>query len=421
MTTTTKTNAMSTGKSAHKRQKIADGAVKKNAFDVMLESAKICWPSSPMPSFSIIQIVAENGWFPWNDNEEIRQCPDYSNLRLVCHAVKNFMDEPKCGGPDFNVIAAFLDSKHGFNDNKGLCAQCYFHDGDGCDTCTGFYESARCRCKDQHRYVEAFGRLDPRLNPEISFPQINLRQKSKFLVRSLTEIVDNFHHEYYSKWMGNLFTCWAWGGILSMEPNLTMIDPDVEYFRHHLFMNEFKEYNEPFYNFIHHLLFTGWAENASHSCPGAWSPYHCQFLQDNNSDGGRDRHENKLDKMMECFIRLHKSNDAESIPKNAGMWEPRYTLSQIQYIPETIRRCVMNSIDHKAQRLLGRPIADAIDLYRLVRLTFEHSGEELSQIHWQPCFGMAEEEYVPLRDFSGYNPQHERKNIDGTGLLWEKE
>jgi hypothetical protein len=33
---------------------------------------------------------------------------------------------------------------------------------------------------------------------------------------------------------------------------------------------------------------------------------------------------------------------------------------------------------------------------------------------------MEEEEYEPLDDFSGYNPQHSRSNIDGTGLLWTK-
>jgi hypothetical protein len=80
----------------------------------------------------------------------------------------------------------------------------------------------------------------------------------------------------------------------------------------------------------------------------------------------------------------------------------------------------MNSIDHKTQTLLGMPIADAI-VYRLVRLTFEGSIEELVQIQWQPCFGMAEDDFFPLNDISGYKPQHERKNIDGTGLVWGKE
>jgi hypothetical protein len=78
-------------------------------------------------------------------------------------------------------------------------------------------------------------------------------------------------------------------------------------------------------------------------------------------------------------------------------------------------------VDEKAITLLGEPIADAIDLYRLVKFTHQLRKEELSQIEWMPCFGMDEEEYEPLDDFSGYNPQHSRQNIDGTGLLWTKE
>ena len=113
---------------------------------------------------------------------------------------------------------------------------------------------------------------------------------------------------------------------------------------------------------------------------------------------------------------LHKSNEPKNIPP--GVSYPDYSLSQLQYIPETIHRCIVNCVDHRAVSLLGKAHADSIDLYRLVRETYEAREEDLSQIQWMPCFGVAEDEFVPLDDVQGYNPQHERKNIDATGLLW---
>ena len=56
-----------------------------------------------------------------------------------------------------------------------------------------------------------------------------------------------------------------------------------------------------------------------------------------------------------------------------------------------------------------------------MRQTYELRKEVLSEIQWQPCFGIAEKDFVPPDDFSGYNPQHERSNIDRTGLLWTTE
>lgn len=121
-------------------------------------------------------------------------------------------------------------------------------------------------------------------------------------------------------------------------------------------------------------------------------------------------------------MHLHKCNEPESISKDANAWDQRYTFSQIQYIPETIRRYVENCVDCKAIALLGGPIANTIDLYRLVRVTCENCKEEdLSQIAWMLCFGMKEEDYVPLENFSGYYPEHERNNIDGIYLLWAPE
>ena len=78
----------------------------------------------------------------------------------------------------------------------------------------------------------------------------------------------------------------------------------------------------------------------------------------------------------------------------------------------------MNTVDQKAEALLGKCIADSIDLYRLVRETYDEREEALSQIQWMPCLGGVREDFVPLDDFQGYNPQNERENIDCTGLQW---
>ena len=82
---------------------------KKNAFEIMFESSKLCWPPGPLPfaTTSILEIVSENGWFPWYDDNEVRQNPDYSSLRLVTKEMKALMDTPKCGGPDFEAMLIF--------------------------------------------------------------------------------------------------------------------------------------------------------------------------------------------------------------------------------------------------------------------------------------------------------------------------
>ena len=82
----------SSGTSPNKRQRkdTVTTAKKKNAFDIMLDSSKLCWPSGDAPShMPILQMVAENGWFPWNTDESCIQNPDYSNLRLVSKDMKN--------------------------------------------------------------------------------------------------------------------------------------------------------------------------------------------------------------------------------------------------------------------------------------------------------------------------------------------
>ena len=120
-----------------------------------------------------------------------------------------------------------------------------------------------------------------------------------------------------------------------------------------------------------------------------------------------------------CFIGLHKYDEVKTNPQlNVPFLTPDYSVSQIQHIPETLRRCVMNTVDQKAEALLGKCIADSIDLYRLVRETYDEREEALSQIQWMSCLGGVREEFVPLDDFQGYNPQNERENIDCTGLQW---
>ena len=78
----------------------------------------------------------------------------------------------------------------------------------------------------------------------------------------------------------------------------------------------------------------------------------------------------------------------------------------------------MNTVDQKAEALLGKSIAESIDLYRLVRETYDEREDVLSRIQWMPCLGGVREDFVPLDDFQGYNPQHESQNIDWTGLRW---
>ena len=108
---------------------------KKNAFEIMVESAKFCW--GPMPfstTMLIFEIVAGSGWFSWQDDEDGCQSEDYSNLRLISRDVKTLVDSPACGGPDFEVIADFLDMKNGFDfvdDNEGFCDHCFSNQGEG--------------------------------------------------------------------------------------------------------------------------------------------------------------------------------------------------------------------------------------------------------------------------------------------------
>lgn len=118
-------------------------------------------------------------------------------------------------------------------------------------------------------------------------------------------------------------------------------DPSMNYSDRDVFTNDFVKHNLPFYNFIHHLLFAGWADNDCYTSPGSGSPFRGQLLGEgkdyNDWNGG---HRDFFGEMYECFMCLHKSDEEKSVPPQSmlvGEWErPQYTLSQIQYIPETI-------------------------------------------------------------------------------------
>lgn len=361
----------------------------------------------------IIQMVAENGWFPYQCNE-VRQNPDYSNLRLVSKKVKGFMDEPKCGGPDFDVIVDFLNSRNGFNDMNGACEHCLFEGGEGCDACDGS-SPFECKCKKEHRHRESVRELDPRLNPNVQFTTLNSREKSMYLLNFLREVDLNWHGHYYVS-LAEMF-----GGddteLSAVGPDLVIIPPKIFPHEDDVFLNEFKDYNEPFYNFIMNLLLIGWTFPDTLSSLGSGcSPQRHFLVRDCKYNMGGS--EPMMRQIIESFISLHKSDEPKLVPVGGSEDKPRYALSQIQHLPELIRRCLRNSVDYEARALLGTRIADSIDFFQCARYTYFRHSDELKEIKWQPSFGMAEEEYVPLTDFSGFNPQHYLDNVDYTALLW---
>ena len=106
-------------------------------------------------------------------------------------------------------------------------------------------------------------------------------------------------------------------------------------------------------------MFTEWADDDCFSN----SPYREQLLGDGRdyNDWNRE-HQEQFHEMFECFMCFHKSDEVKCVPPRpipADFWnELKYTVSQIQYIPETIRRRVANCVDHKGESLLGKLIAD---------------------------------------------------------------
>ena len=174
------------------------------------------------------------------------------------------------------------------------------------------------------------------------------------------------------------------------------------------------------YNFVHYLLFTGWAEVDWFGPPGSVSPFRGAFLGDgmdyNDWNGG---HREWFEEAMESFLRLHQPTDAENLPAGDRGHEngPWCTVEQFQYIPKSIQRCIIRTTDFRAARMLGKPLADGIDLFRPLRETYRRQKELLGKVNWMPCLGMREEEFVPLHNFRGYTPTAGIGSIRGT-TLW---
>ncbi|KAL9190514.1 hypothetical protein ACHAXT_000220 [Thalassiosira profunda] len=466
-----------------KRQKTATakGTCTKNkndAFAIMRQSARVCWPSRRhLPSsLPILEIVAANGWVPWQDQKEARQNPDHSKLRLVSRHIKDLMDRPSSGAPDFEAIVSFLNERNRFNSVKhvGFCDHCFSNEGEGCDACDSDYTG--CRCTNDHRYGSVLMKLDPRLNPSVNFEALSSRRRAALLLQFVRKVTANFHESYHREWgefqeqlkelvakggdivegavcrmaaalgwdqdeiqeiegraqalvanggdVGDLLSGMAKSmGLGKDNPDLTMIDPRMSYPSSDDFMAELQDLNEPVYKFMHHLLFTGWAAMDWFGQPGSVSPFRGAFLGDERYDiGWNGGHQDSFHEAMECFLRLHKSNETDPMPAGQGARDsgPRCTVEQFLYVPKTIQQCVKNTRDHQMVKLLGAPLADIIDLFRLVRETYKVRKKELGRVNWMPCLGMSEADFVPLRNFQGYNPETEdgRRNIRGTTLMW---
>ena len=79
-------------------------------------------------------------------------------------------------------------------------------------------------------------------------------------------------------------------------------DPSMNYSDRDVFTNDFVKHNLPFYNFIHHLLFGGWADNDCYTSPGSGSPFRGQLLgegKDKRSSTAVYRHaKDRISKMQ---------------------------------------------------------------------------------------------------------------------------
>jgi hypothetical protein len=411
---------MEASSSGNKKQRLGGDTNEKmiecdsSKFDVSNDEAA----ASPFIYGSVVLgTIAENGWFNWFDGESRGQNTAYSNLRLVSHGIKKIVDKPMHGGPDFYDIANLLSKRNGFNRIGGFCDHCFrscYDEEDGwlsgnikteCNTCkrNGWDNNyLHCNCYESHRYGDVLMKLDPRVNPDIEFYALPIREKATLLLKFLRTVASNFHKEHYEQWEKVVL---PEGTQKSAEPDLTQIEIWPGY---DTLEKEMKEYNTPVYNFIHHLLFTGWAEGDCYRSPGTYSPFRGRLIgcdRDYNTwvDTPID-HGDEFGDMKECFISLHKSDEELTVPVSDDRW-PEYTLSTIQYIPETIRRCMTNTIDHQAESLLGKAIADSIDIYRLVRQTYEAQKDKLSVIQWMPCLGVPREDFIPRSTFEGYNPR----------------
>jgi len=299
----------------------------------------------------VLEIVASNGWFPWYDNLDPRQNVDYSHLRLTSRHLKDVLDQPSHGGPDFSIIVRVLDKRNGFNKKAEYG-----------------YEA---RCKHDPRIKPRFNSLPPRI------------QAMKLLS--------------FQRWVVSNFITQHLGG----QEDITLADPGMAYGGEPL-MEQLKQYNEPIYNFMHHLLFFAWAEIDLSNYPGEMSPYYSHFLGEAGGASFDYEHRETFCEDTMDFLDTHKVSDEEKKTIDLFLMTS-YAPSQIQYIPETIRRSVMNRVDKEAVAVLGKGIANSIDLDRPVKETYQAKMSQLEQINWMPCLG-EKAAFQPLRDFSGYNP-----------------
>ena len=352
-------------------------------------------------------MAASNGWFPWHADND-----DHITLRLVSKGVKQLVDQPWNGGADFEKIWDLLDNRNRFDliADYGYCAHCRETDEDApeeqhCETCAGRGEYENCCCKKDHRWESVVRMLDPRLN-KVTFQAMPLRERVQKLFRFHRWCVSNFLKK--KEFNGS-------------NADLTEIDSMM--WEYHLpggLCFEMKQYNKKTYTFMHNLLFIGWAHKGlslSAMPPGTDDPYR-PYLLGQEDDYWHGWHRETFAEIYKCFIECQRPAPGEN-PLEPDEWEDRQghglKLSQIQYIPETIRRCVENSWDTEAVSLLGNKLASSIDLYRPARATlrkYEGTGE--LDIKWMPGLGMPKEAYTQLSSYKGYNPQSD--HILCTGL-----
>jgi len=382
-----------------------------------MKPAKKRLKTTDVSPLSIFDIVAENGWCIWHSTVS-----DHSKLRLVSRKMKMVVDQPHRGGPDFPAIVQLLNDRNRFDLDEGHCDHCHVNQDkwnsgmsfcsstgrweevppqvpvdEQCRTCAaskGDYQ-LDCTCKERHRYGPVVLDKDPRLSSDQPFDDLSPREQAGRLLKFHRWCVSNFLTQEYGE-----------------EQDLTLAETKMLYGGMRL-MGELDQYNHRLCNFIHHLLFIGWAHkdlSLSACAPGTFSPYRECFLGGESApwDGG---HRDTFTDITECFLGIHTPKKYEQAFISPFSRET-YSVSQIQYLPETIRRCVENTVDNEAVDLLGERIAASIDIYRLVRETYDNDEEDLlKSVDWMPCFG--EDDFQ--HEKSDYNPR--ATHIDCTGLL----
>lgn len=290
------------------------------------------------------------------------------------------MDAPSHGGPDFEAIVNLLDSRNCFNGTEGFCDLHQL--------------TSECKCKKLRRHGLACTKFDPRLNQEENFHGLSYCEQAKRLLNFQRWCVSNFLVEYYG------------GGLLCRDKcvDADLSQKDVSQYIPVLHRGEFfvqlRKYNQPMFNFLCHLVCINLAKmdldkscdhNIYNKTPGTWSPFRDRFLWGVHSNTWNDDHRGKFrDGVLGCLGAPEPSLNVGQKRIQVLSRRNTYTPSQIQRLPETIRGHVMNCVDDEAVAILGKTIADTIDLHRPVRETYEAKKEMLGQINWMPCLGAPE-------------------------------